>query len=62
MATVTVSSLQCEGTYSITAGGIMDRTLVGPRFHTETVTAGACPVIPTTTSTGKEVMNLFLWI
>ena len=55
VATVTVSSLQCEGTYSITAGGIIDSTLDGPRFHTETVIAGACPVIPSTTSLCKKI-------
>jgi len=55
VAIVTVGSLQCEGTYSITAGGIIDSTLDGPRFHTETVIAGACPVIPSTTSLCKKI-------
>ncbi|XP_065912117.1 uncharacterized protein [Dysidea avara] len=50
MATVTISSLQCEGTYSITAGGIVDQTLDGPRFHIETITAAECVMIPTATS------------
>jgi len=56
MATVTISSLQCEQTYSIIAGGIitvdvtMDRTLDGPRFHSGIITAAACPVTAFTTS------------
>ena len=53
MATVTISSLQCEGTYSITAGGIVDQTLDGPRFHIETITAAECVMIPTATSSCK---------
>ena len=61
MATVTVTGLVCEETYSIIAGGIItndvmiDRTLDGPRFHTETILASACPVVITTT-TGKRVI------
>ena len=47
-ATVTVSGLRCEGTYSIKAGGTMNQTSIGPRLHKETVTAGDCPVIATT--------------
>ena len=66
MATVTVNGLVCEQIYSIVAGGIitndvmMDRTLDGPRFHTETITASACPVVITTTTmtTGKRVIYL----
>ncbi|XP_065912197.1 uncharacterized protein [Dysidea avara] len=56
MATVTVSGLVCKETYSIIAGGIitngvmMDRTLDGPRFQTETILAPACPVVITTTT------------
>ena len=63
VATVTVSSLQCEGTYSITAGGIIDQTLDGPRFHTETIIAGACPVILSTTSLRKKIFCtvFYLW-
>jgi len=63
---VTVSSLQCEEIYSITAGGIiategiMGQTLDGPRFHTETVTIGACAIIVTTTLPGKEVILCML--
>ena len=60
MATVTISSLQCEETYSITAGGIittegmMGRTLDGPRFHTEIVPTASCMIILTTTLFGKN--------
>jgi len=61
MATVTVTSLQCDETYAITAGGIfsievMGQTLDGPRFHTETVPTVPCPMIPTATSYSKEVL------
>ena len=64
MATVTVSGLVCKETYSIIAGGIitngvmMDRTLDGPRFQTETILAPACPVVITTTTMtiGKRVI------
>ena len=61
MATANLNGLVCEEMYSIIAGGVitnvamMDQTLVGPRFHMETITAPACPVgIQTTSvSTGK---------
>ena len=61
MATVTISSLQCEETYSITAGGIittggmMGQTLDGPRFHTEIVPTASCTIMLTTTLFGKNV-------
>ncbi|XP_065897929.1 adhesion G protein-coupled receptor L3-like isoform X2 [Dysidea avara] len=54
MATVTVTGLVCEETYSIVAGGIitndvmMDRTLDGPRVYTGTILAAACPAVVTT--------------
>ena len=48
MATVIISSLKCEGTYSITAGGTFDHTLEGSRFHRETVTTGECPEMSST--------------
>ena len=64
MATVTVTGLVCEETYSIVAGGIItngvmvDQTLDGPRFHMETILASACPVVITTTmmTIGKRVI------
>ena len=65
MATVTVTGLVCEKTYSIVAGGIitndvmMDQMLDGPRFHTEIILASACPLVITTTTTmttGKGVI------
>jgi len=69
MATVTVSSLQCDETYDmtydITAGGIfstevMGQTLDGPRFHTETVSSTSCTMISTTTLPSKEVLLYIL--
>jgi len=61
MATVIVTSLQCDETYDITAGGIfstelMGQTLDGPRFHTEIVPTASCTIIPTTTLPSKEVL------
>ena len=50
MATVTVRNLQCQQTYTITAGGILNGMLVGPQFRQETVTAGSCSTTPTPTS------------
>ena len=63
MATVTVNGLECEVIYSITAGGTLDGQLVGPRSSQETITAGPCPpimtttIIPTTSMTSKERDN-----
>ena len=51
MATVTVNGLMCEVEYTITAGGIFDGQLVGPRSSHGIVTAGPCPLIMTTTTT-----------
>jgi len=61
MATVIVTSLQCDETYDITAGGIFStemigQTLDGPRFHTETVPTVSCTMISTTTLPSKEVL------
>ena len=51
MAAVTLSSLECEQTYTITAGGVDSATeLVGPQIVWETITASACPVSPTISS------------
>ena len=45
-ATVTIRGLRCEETYSIKAGGLLNLTPLGPRFHRENVTALDCPVPP----------------
>ncbi|XP_065889741.1 uncharacterized protein [Dysidea avara] len=58
MATVTISSLKCEGTYSITAGGTFDHTLEGSRFHRETVTTGECPEMSSTMKRSKPTSTL----
>ena len=44
--TVTVAGygLECEVTYTITAGGTLNGDLVGPRSSHGTVTAGPCPI------------------
>ena len=51
MATVIVDGLECEVTYTITAGGTLDGDLVGPRSSHGNITTGPCPVITTTTTT-----------
>ena len=65
MATVTVTGLMCEVEYTITAGGVFDGQLVGPRSSHGTITAGRCLVIMTTTTTAttsmiskEEIINL----
>ena len=53
LATVTISELMCGQMYTITAGGIIMNSfheLIGPRFCRETISAPACPMIPTTSS------------
>ena len=59
MATVTVMNLQCQQTYTITAGGILSNgMLVGPQFSGGVITAGSCSTTPTPTSSpsvGKSV-------
>ena len=67
MATVTINQLMCEQMYTITAGGIIinpEYELIGPRFRRETVSAPACPVFPTSTSTsiGKTYMCTYVHI
>jgi len=44
MATVTIDGLNCTVTYTITAGGKFNETLVGPRSSHGTITAGPCPL------------------
>ena len=43
MATVTVNGLECGVTYTIIAGGTLNRDLVGPRSSHGAVTTGPCP-------------------
>ena len=66
MATVTITGLACEQTFSIVAGaiitnnGTMEQTLCGPRFQTGTVSATACPTIPSTsTIAGKKLRTVY---
>ena len=55
MATVTVNGLMCGEIYTITAGGTNSSgNLVGPQFHKDTVTAGVCPTMITSISSGKS--------
>ena len=49
MATVTIDGLQCEVTYTITAGGTLNGVLVGPRSSYGAITAGPCPDTPSST-------------
>ena len=50
MATVTVVGLECEVTYDIIAGGILNGVLVGPGSSNETISAGPCPQVSSTVS------------
>jgi len=43
---VTVNGLQCEVTYTITAGGTLNGCLAGPRSSYGTITSGPCPTCP----------------
>ena len=55
MATVTVNGLMCGEMYTILAGGTNSiGNLVGPQFHKDTVTAGVCPTMITSISSGKS--------
>ena len=45
MATVTISGLQCEVTYNITAEGTLNGALVGPGSSHGSISAGPCPLI-----------------
>ena len=43
MATVVITGLECEVTYTIIAVGTLNGNLVGPSSSYGTVTAGQCP-------------------
>jgi len=45
---VTVNGLQCEVTYTITAGGTLNGRSVGPISSYGTITTGSCPSCPVT--------------
>ena len=57
IATVTVDGLSCEVEYTITAGGIFDGELVGPRLSHGTITAGPCPLTVTTITTTTSMIS-----
>ena len=67
MASFTIGSLMCQQTFNITAGGILNGALIGPRLSLGSITTGACSVMSTTTSvattsmTSKEGIGLYLW-
>ena len=44
-ARMTVDGLQCEVTYTITAGGILNGALIGPRSSYGSIIAGPCPTV-----------------
>ena len=52
MATVSLTGLMCEETYTITAGGTLNGELVGPRSSHDPSNGNdrPCGVTPTTTS------------
>ena len=45
MATVTINDLQCGVTYNITAEGVLNGKIMGPRSPHGKIAAGPCPVI-----------------
>ena len=54
MATVTVNELECGVNYTITAGGTLDRDLVGPRSSHGTVATNPCPICPVCPAMSKH--------
>ena len=64
-ATIIISGLNCLEAYTVTAGGTLDGTLVGPRSSHEPITTGVCmpTVAPTTSSMiGKSFVKLYIII
>ena len=65
MALVTVSGLDCEITYNITAGGVLNGALVGPRSSHGTIASGPCPPpmptpsVATPSMSGKEELRTY---
>ena len=57
MATVTIDELECEVTYTITAEGTLNGTLVGPRSSHGTITSGPCPPPMPTPSVATPSMS-----
>ena len=57
IATVTIDGLECEVTYTITAGGTLNEALVGPRSSHGTVTSGPCPPPMPTPSASTPSMS-----
>ena len=66
LAIVTIDGLECEITYTITAGGTLDGGLVGPRSSHGTITSGSCPAgmptpsVATPSMNGKEEINTYI--
>ena len=61
MATITFDGLNCSVVYNITAGGLLNGTLIGPRSSHGTITAGPCPLnsITTISATGMCACSLY---
>ena len=66
MATVTIDGLECEVTYTITAGGTLNGILVGPRSSHGNITSGSCPPpmptpsVSTPSVNGKEEIHTYI--
>ena len=58
MATVTVNGLACGVTYTITAGGILNGDLVGPRSSLGNITTAPCALA--STQSGKNNNNFYM--
>ena len=57
MAVVTIHGLECEVTYNIIAGGILNKTLVGPRSSHGNISAGPCPILSSSSISPNTCKN-----
>ena len=61
LATVVVDGLNCKTVYNILAGGILNKTLIGPRSSHGIITAGPCAInsVITISDTGKHICTSY---
>ena len=59
-ATIVITGLDCQESYTVMAAGLYNGTLVGPRTSHETITTGVCfMTINPSTVTGNNLLNWF---
>ena len=60
-ATIRIFELNCQATYTVTAGGTLDGTLVGPRSSHGIITTGDCmvTVAPTTSIMTGKILSIY---